>query len=104
VRATLAWALSRALARIRPAQAYSIAFKALNVFLLAPIGALVLRTCLTRWGRASVGNFEIAAFLLSPIGLVALVGVGSILLATLYLELAGLMKLLAAEHLAWWQA
>ena len=99
-----AWSLLRVRSRIRTALAYSIAFKALNFLLLAPIAALILRTCLTRWGRASVGNFEVIAFLISPIGIVAQVGVCSLLLATLYLELAGLMQLLAEGRLSWWQA
>jgi glycerophosphoryl diester phosphodiesterase len=36
--------------------------------------------------------------------MVAMIGVASILLATLYLELAGLMNLLAKGHIFWWQA
>jgi glycerophosphoryl diester phosphodiesterase len=57
-----------------------------------------------RWGRASVGNFEIASFMLSPPGMMALVGGGSVVIATHYLELAGLIRLLADRRLPWWLA
>ena len=57
-----------------------------------------------RWGRASVGNFELVSFFGSPVGLVAILGVGSILLASLYFELSALIRLLADDRLHWWQA
>jgi glycerophosphoryl diester phosphodiesterase len=95
-----AWHLSNS--RRTALVAYSVAFKALNVILLAPATALILRLFLLRWGRASVGNFEIASFLLSPVGLLSIVTVGGVLLATLYLEIAGLMRLMAEPRLKWW--
>ncbi len=100
----LAWAFRRVSTRIRSLLGFSLAFKAINVLLLAPLTAFVLRSCLTRWGSPSVGNFEIANFLLSSSGVLALLGVGSILLATSYFELAGLLKLLATDELPWWRA
>jgi glycerophosphoryl diester phosphodiesterase len=84
--------------------ALSLAFKVLDLIILAPLAAVILRYCLTQWGRASVGNFELLAFLLSPAGILALFGVGAILLASLYLELAGILRLLAKHELHWWQA
>ena len=51
-----------------------------------------------------MGNFEVAAFLLSPVGLTALVTVGAFLLATLYLQIAGLMKMLDDPGRRWWAA
>src|SRR5262245_28061353 len=103
-RSELSWIWSRCRGRLRSAQALSLAFKAVNFILLAPISAAILRFCLTRWGRASVGNFELVGFFASPIGLVALLCVGSILLASQYLELSGLIRLLANSQLHWWQA
>lgn len=93
--------VARALDRPGAAVAFSLAVKVLDFVLLAPLGAAVLRAFLERWGRASVGNFEIAAFLLSPPGVLALVAAAGLLAATLYLEVAGLMRLLADRHLGW---
>src|SRR4051812_29573405 len=84
------WSWERCRHRLPSALALSLAFKALNLIILAPLAALILRYCLSRWGRASVGNFELVSFLLSPAGIAALLGVGTILLASLYLELAGM--------------
>src|SRR6476619_7582581 len=104
IRSELSWIWERFRHQFRSALALSLAFKALNLLLLAPLAALVLRYCLSRWGRASVGNFELVSFLLSPAGILALLGVGTILLASLYLELAGMLCLLADNGLHWWQA
>jgi glycerophosphoryl diester phosphodiesterase len=98
------WIAGRCRRRLRCAVAYSLAFKALNLIVLAPLAAGVLRLCLSLWGRASVGNFEIAAFFLSLPGLTALLLVGSLLVASLYLELSGLLRLLADDRLHWWEA
>jgi hypothetical protein len=98
------WSWERCRHRLPSALALSLAFKALNLIILAPLAALILRYCLSRWGRASVGNFELVSFLLSPAGIAAPPGVGTILLASLYLELAGMLRLLADDHLRWWQA
>lgn len=98
------WILHRTWQRFRAAAPFSLAFKILQAVLVAPILALSLRLLLHRWGRASVGNFEIAQFLLSPPGLAAIVGIGAISLACVYLELAGLMRLLVDDRLMWWQA
>ncbi len=98
------WIWQRCRQRFPSALALSLAFKALNLIILAPLAAVILRYCLSRWGRASVGNFELVSFLLSPAGIAAVLGVGTILLATLYLELAGMLRLLADDNLRWWQA
>jgi glycerophosphoryl diester phosphodiesterase len=83
---------------------YAIAFGLVNLALLAPLSAGTLRLFLEQHGRASVGNFEIASFLLSPAGLAAMTLGGALWLATLYLELAGLMRLMADPSLPWWRA
>jgi glycerophosphoryl diester phosphodiesterase len=102
--AELGWMWERFRKRIRSALALSLAFKALNLVVLAPLTAVILRFCLLRWGRASVGNFELVSFFGSPVGLVALLGVGALLLGSLYLELSALIRLLADDRLHWWQA
>jgi glycerophosphoryl diester phosphodiesterase len=98
------WIGGRCRRRFRCALAFSLAFKALNLIVLAPLAAAILRFCLTRWGRASVGNFELVSFFFSPVGLAALLGVGTVLLASLYLELSGLTRIVADDRLHWWQA
>ena len=100
----LGWVWQRCRGRLPSAIALSLAFKAVNLILLAPLAAAILRYCLVRWGRASVGNFELVAFFVSPVGLAALLGTGSILLASLYMEISGLVRLLAGGELRWWQA
>jgi glycerophosphoryl diester phosphodiesterase len=98
------WSVSRTLRAGRSLVPYAIAFQVLSVLLLTPLAAATLRYFLGRWGRASVGNFEIAAFLLTAPGMAALVAVGIVTLVTLYFEIAGMMRLLAEPRLAWWQA
>lgn len=96
----LAWELARgSLLRL---VLFSLAFKVFNFILLAPLVAFTMRLFLQRWGRVSVGNFEIAQFLLSPIGLVAICCVGGIAIATFYLETAGLMQIMLNPRFRWW--
>lgn len=103
-RSEIGWIWERCRNQFRSALALSLAFKALNLLLLAPLATIILSYCLTRWGRASVGNFELVSFLISPEGIAALLGVGAVLVASLYLELAGMLRLLADNRLHWWQA
>jgi glycerophosphoryl diester phosphodiesterase len=84
----------RVRARFRAVLAVSAAAALAETLLLAPLGALGLRLFLAQSGRASVGNFEVARFLLSPTGVAALLVVGSISLASAYLHLAALLKVL----------
>ncbi len=98
------WIVACCRRRIHSVVALSLAFKVLNFIVLAPAAAALLRYCLMRWGRASVGNFELISFFVSPVGLAALLSVGAVLLASLYLELSGLMRLLADGRLHWWEA
>jgi glycerophosphoryl diester phosphodiesterase len=81
---------------------FAMLFESFRLLVLAPLGAGLLRLALARWGRCSVGNFEIIAFLLSPPGLAALIGVGTVGLTTFYIEIAGLILLLADRHATWW--
>jgi len=76
-------------------------FKLLYALLLAPVLSWGLQQMLLRYGRASVGNFEVAQFLLSSPGLATLLGGGSLLIALHYCEIAGLQLLLADRTLDW---
>lgn len=98
------WVLTRTRRRFRAVVSFSIACVALQAIVVGPILAFSLRQLLQRWGRASIGNFEIASFLLSPPGVAAIFAIGTISLSIVYLELAGLMRLLVDEQLKWWQA
>ncbi len=73
----------------------ALAFELLRFLVLAPLGAGVLRMFLERWGRCSVGNFEIIAFLLTPAGLAGMLAMGTVALTTFHLQIAGLILLLA---------
>lgn len=88
--------------RIGPAVRFALAFELLRWLVLVPLGAGLLRLALERWGRCSVGNFEIIAFFTSPPGLAGLLGMGTVGLTTLYLEIAGLILLLADRRATWW--
>jgi glycerophosphoryl diester phosphodiesterase len=100
----LAWIAARTRRRFAAAIPFAVGWKLLQGALLAPLLAWGLRRLLEPWGRASIGNFELVAFACSPEGLVAILLGGALLLAGLYLELAGLMRLLADDQLRWWQA
>lgn len=104
LRPTIQWILQRMMLRWRSAVPFAIAFQLLQATLLTPLLAGVVRLFLTRWGRASVGNFEIAAFLLSPTGIAALLAVGALFIAIQYFQVSGLLRILAHEQLPWWQA
>jgi glycerophosphoryl diester phosphodiesterase len=98
------WAIGRGRQRFWPVLAFSLAFKLVQAALVTPIVAGALRLLLHQWGRASVGNFEIAAFLLSLPGVAAVVGIGAVTLAAVYFEHAGVMRLVADDRLPWWEA
>src|SRR3954447_5136201 len=90
--------------RLASAMAFSLAFKALNFAVLAPAAVAIMSFCLRLWGRAAVGNFDLTAFFLSPVGVIALLTVGCVSLASLYFEMSGLVRLLADHRLNWWEA
>lgn len=100
---SLRWTLRRVARASRSLLPFALAFQLLNFVLLAPLATAALRYFLARRHRTSVGNFEIAAFLLSGPGLLAIVAVGLISLVTFYFEIAGIMRLIANPRLAWWQ-
>ncbi|AMV35792.1 glycerophosphodiester phosphodiesterase [Planctomyces sp. SH-PL62] len=96
------------LARVRrrwgPLLTFSAAFSLLEAAVLAPTAAGVLRLALQSWGRCSVGNFEIVAFFLSPVGLAGLAVLTALQLTTLSLRLAGVMGVLSGDGPGVWHA
>ncbi|WP_254509582.1 glycerophosphodiester phosphodiesterase family protein [Anatilimnocola floriformis] len=101
---TFFWALARVRRRWLQALLFVFAFAILRFTIFTPLAAGALRLCLSRWGRASIGNFEIASFLMNPSGIVALLAVGTLLLTTHYFELSGLIRILASDRLHWWSS
>lgn len=81
--------------RIGSIVGFALAFELLRFVVLAPLGAGMLRLFLDRWGRCSVGNFEVVAFLLSPPGWAAAIALGTAALTISYLEIGGLLLVLA---------
>lgn len=100
-REQIAWVWSRLRRRCWSLAAFSLACWVVKAFLWVPLSAAALRLFLEKWGRCSVGNFEIVSFLLSAPGAAAVVVLGAIALAGVYLEEAGLMMLLAQADLSW---
>ena len=96
------WVLGRAKDRIGPLIAFSVAFSLMESALLGPLAAGILRVALDTWGRCSVGNFEIVAFLLSPVGLAGLTFLAAVQLFTFYLRLTGLMAVLSGDGPGLW--
>lgn len=94
--------LSQARRRIGPLIAFSVAFSLMESALLGPLAAGIIRLALDTWGRCSVGNFEIVAFLLSPIGLAGLALFAAAQLTTLYLRLSGLIAVLSGDGPGLW--
>lgn len=98
------WVARQMRGRIGSLLGFALAFHVIQVVLLAPLTAGMLRVFLEHWGRCSVGNFEIASFLLSLPGVAALLAVGSVTLATVYFELAGLAIVLGQRRPSCWTA
>jgi len=65
--------------------------------LVAPIVCAALATALRHYGSASIGTVEVASALLSPTGVLAVLLVASLVLASGYLTVAGMMLVLT-EH------
>jgi glycerophosphoryl diester phosphodiesterase len=74
--------------------AVSVAISLVQAVVAGPLAALLLRLFLARTGRASVGNFDIARFLLSPLGVVALLVLSTLAVAGAYLHVAALLRVL----------
>lgn len=96
--------LRRIWRRLGPLTTYSVAFSLIEAAVLAPTAAGVLRLALQSWGRCSVGNFEIVAFFLSPVGLAGLALLTALQLTTFHLRTAGVMGVLAGDGPGVWHA
>jgi glycerophosphoryl diester phosphodiesterase len=77
---------------------YEVLFKILAVALLAPLSAFLLATLLSSTGRVAVSNEEIIAFVLSPVGILTVIVMGTVSVAIVFAEQAGLL-LIGAHRL-----
>ena len=98
-RKRIVWVAERFRGRIVPVIVFSLTFDLLALIVLAPLSSGLLSLFLHRWGRCSVGNFELVSFFFSPIGMAAVVIVGTVVVAAIYVELAGV--LLACSARCW---
>jgi len=105
VRSDVVPALRRAL---RPLMAYELALKLIALFLLGPLGAALVNALIALSGEPSVANTQLLAFGLSPLGISTALVAGSVLLATAFIERAGvaviLMSSLRGRPVTAWQA
>jgi glycerophosphoryl diester phosphodiesterase len=74
---------------------YDILFKLVEAWLLVPAVAVVMATILSRAGHVAVSNMDILDFLLTPTGLLYAALFGTIGMALLLFEQAGIMVLSA---------
>jgi glycerophosphoryl diester phosphodiesterase len=66
----------------------------------APIAALLLKAFLAQTGKASIGNFEIVRFLLTPTGVGALLVLTALALFGTYVHVAALLRVLGEPALS----
>jgi len=83
--------------KIGPILCFEFVHRTLVFLLFAPVSFYVLRSLLDTWGKPSIGNFEIAAFLLSWPGVATMIVVGGLYLAQLYFQTAGLILIIRPE-------
>lgn len=76
-------------------------FQALTFVLLAPAGSWVLARLVSAGGSAVVSNEELAAFFLSPLGVLVVVVVGTGFLALEFTGMAGLVSIAAGKGTAY---
>jgi glycerophosphoryl diester phosphodiesterase len=79
----------------RPLIVYEVLFKLLEAWVLVPAVAVVLAAVLARAGHVAVSNRDVLDFLLSPSGLLYAALFGTVAVALLLLEQAGVMVLAA---------
>lgn len=83
----------------------SVLYRAIAFVILAPMASALARLFLKGSGRIVVSNDEIASFVLEPLGIAALIVMGSVGLSLFALEQACLMTLFhTSEQKALWQA
>jgi glycerophosphoryl diester phosphodiesterase len=79
---------------------YEILFKLAEAWLLVPAIALALAAVLSRAGHVAVSNLDILDFLLTPLGLLYAALLGTVTVASLLFEQAGVMVLVALNSSA----
>lgn len=79
-----------------PLVGFDIVFRVMSSLLLAPLTATLLLVLIRTTGHDAIGNFEIAEFLLSPVGVLAILVSGITGLFLVYLEHAGLVLIAEA--------
>jgi glycerophosphoryl diester phosphodiesterase len=104
IREVLLSSWRRGRGRYLPAVGYSLLFKVLSALLIAPLAAAALRLYSPAPVASRPATSKLRLSAIAPAGIVALLSIGGIQLAATYLELAGLMRLLADHRLRWWQA
>ncbi len=88
-----------------PVFATSVLYRVIAFVLFAPLVSALARQFLNWSGRVVVSNDEIASFVLQPLGIAALIVMGSVGLSLFALEQACLMTLFyQSEQKALWQA
>lgn len=80
--------------KIGPIICFELIHRTLVFLVFAPVSVFVLQKLVDIWGKPSIGNFEIAAFLLSWPGIATMIVVGGLFLAQWYFESAGLILIL----------
>ena len=72
---------------------FDVLFKVIAFIILSPIVAWLFRQFVATSGNAAVGNFDIARFLLSPLGLGVTILIAGLVCTVSFGELAGLMHI-----------
>ena len=78
---------------------YEMLFKILAIAVLAPLSAFLLTALISSTGRVAVSNEAILTFILSPTGMLTVILMGTVSVAILFAEQAGLL-LIGAHRLS----
>lgn len=80
---------------------YSLIATALGAVILSPLSSGLLHLMLDQYGRPSVANFEVMAFLTTPVGAAGVALLTILSLASWYAQYAGLMVLVGDRSVSW---
>ena len=80
--------------KIGPILCFELIHRTLVFLVFAPVSVFALQKLVDIWGKPSIGNFEIAAFLISWPGIATMILVGALFLAQWYFESAGLILII----------
>ena len=73
---------------------FELIHRTLVFLVFAPVSVFTLQKLVDTWGKPSIGNFEIAAFLISWPGIATMIIVGGLFLTQWYFESAGLILII----------